>query len=80
MLESGSLRIPRTQGKLSAFAFGGTCGGVCISGAKYNVSDATLTPNFPLGMGNDFAADFAEISVKEGRLLVMWELKPTEKP
>ena len=80
MLESGSLRIPRTPGKLSVFAFGGECSGVCISGAKYNVENATLTPNFPLGMGNDFAADFAEISVKEGKLLVMWEMKPADNP
>ena len=49
-----------------------------ISGAKYNVENATLTPSFPLGMGNDFAADFAEISVKEGKLLVMWELQSGE--
>ena len=80
MLQGGSLRIPRTPGKLSAFAFGGPCSGVNISGAKYNVENATLTPNFPLGMGNDFAEDFAEVSVKEGKLLVMWELKSTEKP
>ena len=53
---------------------------MCISGAKYNVENATLTPNFPLGMGNDFAADFAEISVKEGKLLVMWEMKPADNP
>ena len=80
MLENGKLRIPRTPGKLSVFAFGGECSGVCISGAKYNVENATLTPNFPLGMGNDFAADFAEISVKEGKLLVMWEMKPADNP
>ena len=80
MLENGSLRVPRTPGKLSVFAFGGTCSGVNISGAKYNVENATLTPSFPLGMGNDFADDFAEVSVREGRLLVMWELKSTEKP
>ena len=79
MLQNGSLRIPRTGGKLSVFAFGGECSGVCISGAKYNVSDATLTPNFPLGMGNDFVEDTAEISVEQGALLVMWELHGGEE-
>ena len=32
-------------------------------------------PDFPLGMGNDFAEDFAEIGVKKGTLLVLWEMK-----
>ena len=79
MLQNGSLRIPRTGGKLSVFAFGGECSGVNISGAKYNVSDATLTPSFPLGMGNDFVEDTAEISVEQGALLVMWELHGGEE-
>ena len=78
MLENGSLRVPRTPGKLSVFAFGGTCSGVNISGAKYNVENATLTPSFPLGMGNDFVEDTAEISVEQGALLVMWELHGSE--
>jgi len=75
MLSGGSLRISRTGGKLSAFAFGGPCSGVFIRGAKYNLEDGALRSDFPLGMGNDFAADFAEIGVESGRLLVLWELE-----
>lgn len=78
MLRHGALRVPRTAGKLSVFAHGGPCRGVNIRGAKYPLTDATLTPDFPLGMGNDFTADAAEISVEEGTLLVLWELRRTE--
>ncbi len=78
MLKDGALRIPRTEGKLSVFAHGGPCTGVSIRGAKYTLSGATLTPDFPLGMGNDFAADAVEIAVEHGTLLVLWELRRTE--
>lgn len=73
MLSGCRMRIPRTKGKLSVFAFGGICRGVRIRGAKYELENGTITPDFPIGMGNDFAADFAEISVQEGKLLVLWE-------
>lgn len=73
-VKNGKIRIPRTGGKLSVFALSSRCEGVCIRGAKYDVEDATLVSNYPLGMGNDFTADFAEISVEKGTLLVIAEL------
>lgn len=72
-LRNGSISIPRTNGKLSVFALNGRCEGVFIRGAKYELENAVLTPDFPLGMGNDFAADAAEIGVKNGTLLIIWE-------
>lgn len=71
VLRGGSMEVPRRPGKLSVFALDTACHGVCIRGAKYNVEGATLTSAFPLGMGNDFAADAAEIAVADGALLVM---------
>lgn len=68
-----SIRIPRSGGKLSVFALSGKCEGVFIRGAKYSVENAVLTPDFPLGMGNDFIADHAEIGVENGTLVVLWE-------
>ena len=74
-VKNGGIRIPRSGGKLSVFALNGKCEGVFIRGAKYNVEDAVITPDYPIGMGNDFAADFAEIGVKNGTLIVICEMK-----
>lgn len=78
MLHGDSARIPRTPGKLAVFAFGGVCEGVSIRGAKYGLEDALLTPDFPLGAGNDFAADFAEIGVKRGTLMIVCGAAPAQ--
>ena len=74
-VKDGCLRIPRTGGKLSVFALNGKCEGVYIRGAKYELENAVLTPDYPLGMGNDFKSDFAEIGTKKGTLLVLCEMK-----
>lgn len=71
VIRGGAIRVGRRPGKLSVFALDTACHGVTIRGAKYSVENVTLTSAFPLGMGNDFAADFAEISVTDGALLVM---------
>lgn len=76
MLKNQTITLPRTGGKLSVFAFGGPCQGVSIHGTKYELENAPLTPDFPLGMGNDFTADQAEITVKDGALLTVCELEP----
>lgn len=79
LANGGSIRIPRTKGKLSVFAFGGECRGVFIRGAKYALENGTLTPDFPIGMGNDFQDEYAHIGVGEGRLLVIWEMDESIK-
>ena len=57
----------------SVFAFGGTATGVCIKNASYEAHNETLTPAFPLGVSNAFLDTPAEISVKNGALLVILE-------
>ena len=71
VIEGETLSLPRRPGHLSVFALDGACRGVTIRGAKYEVEDAALTNAFPLGVSNRFAADRAEISVREGALLVL---------
>ena len=71
VLTGGSVRIPRTGDKLSVFAMGDECRGVTIRGAKYNAEDIALTNAFPLGAGNAVVGEYAEISVREGALLVL---------
>ena len=58
---------------LSVFAFGGEAHGVSIKGAKYEAEDVTLTPAFPLGVSNEFTDTAAQISVREGALLIIAE-------
>ena len=71
-LRRGSLRLPRKEGwSLSVFAAEDRCRGVSITGAKYELHDAELTSDFPLGVSNEWAAPAAEISLREGTLLIV---------
>lgn len=76
-LVSGGVCLPKRKDAwyLSVFAYDGVCRGVTIKGAKYEVENAVLDTNFPLGVSNEITADFAEISVKEGRLLIILSKK-----
>ena len=68
-------RVQGCTGKtLSVFAFGGAAVGVSLKGLYYPLSDGTLTPDFPLGVSNKFAEDFAQIGVTDGTLLVIQEI------
>lgn len=71
MLRNGSTRIPRRKGKLSLFAFDEKVRGITAKGVLYPLEDGELTNSFPLGTSNEFMADAAEISVKEGALLII---------
>lgn len=69
------IRIPAdvlggVPAKLSVLSLTDESRGVTIRGAKYPLENGTLTNAFPLGMGNDFAAEAVEIAVAEGVLLV----------
>ena len=69
-----SLDFPPTAcGYLSVFAMDGEAKGVTLRGVKYRLEDATLTPNRPLGVSNEFAREAAHISVAQGSLAVIWE-------
>ena len=63
----------RSEGILSVFAMGGKAKGVNIKGLQYEVENATLTPDFPLGVSNHWAGKPALISVEDGTLLVIFE-------
>ena len=61
------------RGMLSLFALGGAAAHVTIRNLKYCVEDVRLTPDYPLGVSNEFIGKEAEISVQDGTLLVVWE-------
>lgn len=72
IITEGSVTEPMIPGmSLSVFAYGGEARGVDLKGVKYPLQDAVLTPNFPLGVSNYIEEQQAEITVREGRLLIM---------
>lgn len=58
------------KGMISVFALEGEAKGVTEKGLKYEIEDAILTPNFPIGVSNEFVGRKSEITVKEGTLLI----------
>jgi len=75
VIVNGSIELPKTEcGKyFSVFAFGGEALGVSIKNAKYEVENLTLTPDFPLGVSNEFCDTPPTVSVNFGSLLVIFE-------
>ena len=61
------------KGILSVFAVGGESRGITIKGLQYTLDDGVLSPDFPLGVSNHFVGKPAEISVKTGKVLLMWD-------
>lgn len=59
------------EGTLSLFSLGEKANGVTISGMKYELENAVLTNDFPIGISNEFIGEEAMISVDEGELVCM---------
>jgi thiamine pyrophosphokinase len=49
--------------------------GVTLRGLYYPLEDGELTCGFPLGVSNHFTGENAEIRVRKGSLLVLWDRK-----
>lgn len=61
---------PKQGCKFSVFPWGGEAKGVTIKNAAYPLENFTLRSDYPLGVSNEFLAQPAEISVKDGALLL----------
>ena len=61
-------------GVVSIFCLGNHAG-VTIRGLQYELEDGTLTADFPLGVSNHFIGKASQISVKGGKVLVLWDRK-----
>ena len=60
------------RGTISVFALGADAGGVWERGLKYPLSDYTMSASFPIGVSNEFTGEAAEVSVRNGTLLILW--------
>ena len=78
VIENESLTVEKTVewGLFSAFCLGDRAEGIDEVGFQYPLSDAVLTPEFPLGVSNHILEPFAVITVRRGALAVGWQLPP----
>ena len=44
-----------------------------LQNLKYEIADAVLSDNFPIGVSNEFIGQAASVSVKRGRILVIYD-------
>lgn len=73
-IKNEGVRLAGNPGSyLSVFAISGPAVGVTIKGAKYEVDNITLAPDFPLGVSNEFLDEEAQISVEDGALIIIAE-------
>lgn len=73
VVKDGSARFSAgAEGTISVFCVGADAQGVTERGLYYPLEDAVLTSSFPLGASNHFTGVEAEISVKQGSLLLIW--------
>lgn len=74
VLQNNSITFGASHcGRISVFSLLPESRGVSIRGLSYCCENVTLTNTFPLGVSNEFVGANAEISVSDGRLLVMWQ-------
>ena len=66
------------SGTVSVFSLGEKALGVYERGLQYALNDATLLDTNPLGVSNAFTGAPAEVSVREGRLVVLYAGLPQD--
>lgn len=62
---------PLKEHYFSLFALGGEVYGVYEQGAKYELENAVLHSDFPIGVSNEFVGKEVHISIKKGNALLM---------
>lgn len=67
----GICTYPAKEGYFSLFSLTDECTGITMKGTEYPLSDAVLKNTFPLGVSNRIVDDCAEVTLKNGVLLVI---------
>jgi thiamine pyrophosphokinase len=76
VVKNGALAFPAgCEGTVSVFCMGPDAEDVTLRGLYYPLENGRLTAGFPLGVSNHFTGEAAEISVRKGSLLVIWDRK-----
>ncbi len=71
----GSVKIPDSYPYFSLLAAGGPARGVTEHGVKFPLEDAEIGPDYQYGVSNEvLPGQTAEVSVREGRLLLIKDL------
>ena len=69
----GELRLAaRRRGLISVFALGGAAEGVWLSGLRYELKNARLSCDYPLGVSNEFTGLPVCIKAESGTLLIFY--------
>lgn len=72
IFSDNKVTVPRKEGcGLSVFSLTDESRGVTVKGTKYELEGAVLKSDFPLGQSNEFKADKALVSVRDGVLMVI---------
>ena len=61
-------------GTLSLFCMDGAARGVTIRGLKYELADAEIRSDFPIGVSNSFTGAAASIEVRDGTLIMIHDI------
>lgn len=72
-LTNAKMRLQRAEkGRFSMFALSKATG-VSLKGLSYTADNREFDQFYPIGVSNEFIGEEAEIEVKDGTLLLMWE-------
>ena len=76
VLKNGTFHFPATaKGILSLFCLGADACGVTLEGLQYPLNNGTLTADFPLGVSNHFQGCEACVTVENGTLIALYDVK-----
>jgi len=76
VIKDGSIEFgAEMSGRISVFAHSEKAYGVCEEGLKYKLENATLSNSFPQGVSNEFTGEKSRISVEEGIVLLVSDMR-----
>lgn len=76
VLKNSSIRFTKdNKGTVSVFSLSDNSYGINETNLLYELKDAELTSDYPLGVSNEFIEKAAEISVENGKICVIWNGK-----